>query len=106
MEQSVPDRMGDHRIFRGGHRGRRFFFRGASFCKYVCPIGQFHFVQSLVSPFEVKTRDLSVCRTCKTFDCIRGNEQQRGCELRLFQPKKESNLDCTFCLDCVQGLSA
>ena len=79
------------------------FFRGASFCKYVCPIGQFHFVQSLVSPFEVKTRDLSVCRTCKTFDCIRGNEQQRGCELRLFQPKKDSNLDCTFCLDCVRA---
>jgi ferredoxin len=60
-------------------------------------------VQSLVSPFEVKTRDLSVCRSCKSFDCIKGNEQQRGCELRLFQPKKESNLDCTFCLDCVRA---
>jgi cytochrome c oxidase assembly factor CtaG len=79
------------------------FFRGASFCKYVCPIGQFHFVQSLVSPFEVKTRNLDVCRTCKSFDCIKGNGQQRGCELRLFQPKKESNLDCTFCLDCVRA---
>jgi cytochrome c oxidase assembly factor CtaG/polyferredoxin len=78
-------------------------FRGASFCKYVCPIGQFHFVQSLVSPFEVKTRDLDVCRSCKSFDCIKGNQQQRGCELRLFQPKKESNLDCTFCLDCVRA---
>ena len=33
------------------------FFRGASFCKYVCPIGQFNFVQSLVSPLEVKVRD-------------------------------------------------
>ena len=32
-------------------------FRGASFCKYVCPIGQFNFVQSLVSPLEVKVRD-------------------------------------------------
>ena len=30
------------------------FFRGASFCKYVCPIGQFNFVQSLVSPLEVQ----------------------------------------------------
>jgi ferredoxin len=79
------------------------FFRGASFCKYVCPIGQFHFVQSLVSPFEVKTRDLNVCRSCKSFACIKGNEKQRGCELRLFQPKKESNLDCTFCLDCVRA---
>ncbi|HTD14910.1 MAG TPA: hypothetical protein VK673_07005, partial [Chthoniobacterales bacterium] len=79
------------------------FFRGASFCKYVCPIGQFNFVQSLVSPFEVKTRNLDVCRSCKSFDCIKGNQQQRGCELRLFQPKKESNLDCTFCLDCVRA---
>jgi ferredoxin len=79
------------------------FFRGASFCKYVCPIGQFHFVQSLVSPFEVKTRDLDICRSCRSFDCVKGNEQQRGCELRLFQPKKESNLDCTFCLDCVRA---
>ena len=79
------------------------FFRGASFCKYVCPIGQFNFVQSLFSPFEVKTRDLDVCHRCKSFDCVKGNQQQRGCELRLFQPKKESNLDCTFCLDCVRA---
>ena len=31
-------------------------FSGASFCKYVCPIGQFQFVASLVSPLEVKVR--------------------------------------------------
>jgi cytochrome c oxidase assembly factor CtaG len=79
------------------------FFRGATFCKYVCPIGQFHFVQSLVSPFEVKIRSADVCHTCKTFDCIRGRNTQRGCELELFQPKKKSNFDCTFCLDCVHA---
>ncbi len=48
-------------------------FRGASFCKYVCPIGQFNFVQSLVSPFEVKVRSLDVCTACQTKECIRGN---------------------------------
>ncbi len=37
-------------------------FKGASFCKYVCPIGQFHFVHALVSPLEVKVRELlEVC---------------------------------------------
>src|SRR5262249_56116529 len=36
-------------------------FRGASFCKYLCPIGQFNFVQSLASPLEVKARDPAVC---------------------------------------------
>jgi hypothetical protein len=51
----------------------------------------------------VKIRSADVCRTCKTFDCIRGRETQRGCELELFQPKKKSNFDCTFCLDCVHA---
>ena len=76
-------------------------FRGASFCKYVCPIGQFHFVQSLVSPLTLRPRSLDVCQRCTTHDCIRGNAHQRGCELDLFQPEKRGNLDCTFCLDCV-----
>ena len=84
-------------------------FKNASFCKYVCPIGQFNFVASTVSPLEVKVRDLTTCSTCKTLDCIKGTRApeddalvlQRGCELALFQPAKAGNMDCTFCLDCV-----
>ena len=79
------------------------FFRGASFCKFVCPIGQFNFVQSLASPFEVKVRRPDVCASCTTFDCIKGNAEQRGCELQLFQPRKSGNMDCTFCLDCIKA---
>ena len=78
-------------------------FRGASFCKYVCPIGQFNFVQSLISPLEVKVRDPDVCHSCRTKDCIRGNDRLSGCELNLYLPKKAGNLDCTFCLDCVHA---
>lgn len=78
-------------------------FKGASFCKYVCPIGQFHFIQSLASPAEIRVREPDVCRTCRTFDCIKGNATQRGCELQLFQPRKAGNMDCTFCLDCVSA---
>jgi cytochrome c oxidase assembly factor CtaG/ferredoxin len=79
------------------------FFKGASFCKYVCPIGQFHFVHALVSPLEVRVREPAVCNSCSSYDCIRGNDRHRGCELNLFQPKKKGNFDCTFCLDCVQA---
>jgi hypothetical protein len=78
-------------------------FRGASFCKYVCPIGQFQFVQSLVSPWEVRVRDASQCATCSTKECIRGGPAARGCEMQLFAPRKSGNLDCTFCLDCVHA---
>lgn len=76
-------------------------FRGAAFCKYVCPIGQFQFVGSLASPLTVAARDPAICRTCATHDCIRGSATRRGCELELFLPEKRGNLDCTFCLDCV-----
>jgi ferredoxin len=78
-------------------------FRGASFCKYVCPVGQYHFVVSLISPREIAVKEKAVCRSCQTYDCLRGNEKSRGCELYLFQPKKVGNLDCTFCLDCVKA---
>ena len=86
-------------------------FKHASFCKFVCPIGQFNFVASTVSPLEVAVRDHDVCTRCSTKDCIRGVRDpvaplvviQRGCELALFQPRKVGNVDCTFCLDCVQA---
>jgi ferredoxin len=86
------------------------FFKHASFCKFVCPIGQFNFVASTVSPFEVKVREQDVCTRCHTLDCIRGRREPvsdlvtiRGCELALFQPRKVGNMDCTFCLDCVHA---
>ena len=86
-------------------------FKHAAFCKFVCPIGQFNFIASTVSPLEVKVREPSVCARCRTTDCIRGRRDphdglvviQRGCELALFQPYKAGNMDCTFCLECVNA---
>jgi ferredoxin len=86
-------------------------FAGAAFCKHVCPVGQFNFIASTLSPLEVRVRDRDVCRGCKTVDCIKGRRDesaplvvvQRGCELALFLPSKVGNLDCTFCLDCVHA---
>ena len=84
-------------------------FQHATFCKFVCPIGQFNFIASMLSPFEVKVRDQQVCTSCHTKDCIRGRRDAsnlvtiRGCELALFQPRKVGNMDCTFCLDCVHA---
>lgn len=78
-------------------------FRAGSFCKYVCPIGQFNFVQSLVSPAGVQIRSPAACATCRTHDCIRGRESLPGCETMLYLPRKRDNFDCTFCLDCARA---
>ena len=99
-------------------------FRGAAFCKHVCPIGQFHFVNSLVSPLEIAVRAPEVCASCRTRDCIagryehprgldqgttalrpheRGKLLQSGCELWLYQETKAGNMDCTFCMECIHA---
>jgi polyferredoxin len=95
-------------------------FAGASFCKHVCPIGQFNFTAATMSPTELTVRNVGTCRTCHTADCIKGRYEtpverrlqparsparlvQRGCELGLFLPLKVGNLDCTMCLDCVHA---
>jgi hypothetical protein len=86
-------------------------FKGATFCKHLCPVGQFNFLASTVSPLELRVRSESVCGGCQTADCVAGRQvtpsapavAQRGCELGLFLPAKVGNLDCTFCLDCVQA---
>jgi hypothetical protein len=106
-------------------------FKHAAFCKFVCPIGQFNFIASTLSPLEVQVRDHAVCDSCTTKDCIRGRREpavqtpparsaisssaapsgvasgfvilQRGCELALYLPRKVGNMDCTFCLDCAHA---
>ena len=85
-------------------------FKHATFCKFLCPIGQFNFVASAISPLEVAVRDPDVCSGCRTKDCIRGRRTtvaaggpRRGCEMALFQPLKSGNMDCTFCLDCIHA---
>ncbi len=32
-----------------------------------------------------------------------GEKSIPGCELHLYQPRKSSNMDCTFCLDCIHA---
>jgi ferredoxin len=86
-------------------------FTGATFCKYLCPIGQFNFIASTMSPLELRVKDMGTCHSCRTADCIKGRRMpeaphvvlQRGCELRLFLPSKVGNMDCTLCLDCVHA---
>ena len=86
-------------------------FKGAAFCRHICPIGQFNFTASTMSPTELQVRNVSTCHECRTSDCIKGRYsavepkrlERRGCELGLFLPAKVGNLDCTLCLDCVSA---
>ncbi len=79
------------------------FFTRNSFCMYVCPLGTFNFLYSTISPLQITSRDQTVCRDCKGHECINGSATQQGCQLELFVPTIQSNLNCTLCLDCVKA---
>jgi len=78
-------------------------FPRGRFCRHICPIGQFQFVHSGVSPLEVQAIDTDTCSRCTTHDCLRGNSSEPGCPTDLFMPTKQGNTDCTFCLDCARA---
>ena len=94
------------------------FFTRSSFCLYVCPLGSFNFLYSAISPTQITNRSAQTCHDCVGKECINGawtkNSQtkdslgndkltQDGCQLELFVPTMQSNMNCTLCLDCVKA---
>ena len=79
------------------------FFTRNSFCLYICPLGTFNFLYSTVSPLQITSRNTDVCRDCEGHECINGSSTQQGCQLELFVPTIQSNMNCTFCLDCAKA---
>ncbi|NJN82916.1 MAG: 4Fe-4S binding protein, partial [Caldilineaceae bacterium] len=79
------------------------FFTNDSFCLYVCPLGSFNFLYSTASPLQISARSQQVCRDCVGHECINGSATQQGCQLELYVPTLQSNLNCTMCLDCAKA---
>ena len=78
-------------------------FTESPFCKYVCPLGTFNFVNASVSPTQVTARDAELCRTCQGKECVNGSKGTLGCGTELYVPQVKSNLDCVLCLDCARA---
>lgn len=104
-------------------------FPAGTFCKHVCPLGNFNFALSHVSPAQIAARDPDVCRSCAGQYCVNGRLEDAGgrgtlggpaapllqlaplgnartfpgCETELFVPQVRSNQDCTLCLNCVRA---
>lgn len=105
-------------------------FPAGTFCRYVCPLGNFNFALSTVSPSQIVAVDPDVCRACVHKPCLHGRETYEeptsaagnaafiplaeitspngtgyfpGCESDLFVPTITSNLDCTYCFNCVRA---
>jgi polyferredoxin len=78
-------------------------FERRAFCRYVCLVGRIQGLYSLFSPVEVRSNSADVCRTCKTQDCYRGNEQDTGCPTHLYPAVLKESSFCTLCTECIRA---
>ena len=105
-------------------------FPAGTFCRYVCPLGNFNFAFATASPTQIAAVDPDVCSSCRDKPCLHGRESYveltqakgeaafiplseiqhangqgffPGCETDLMVPTITSNMDCTFCMNCVRA---
>jgi polyferredoxin len=50
-------------------------FPAGTFCKYLCPLGNFNFALSTAAPTQITARDLNVCQSCEGKYCLNGREE-------------------------------
>ncbi len=47
-------------------------FKAGTFCRYVCPLGNFNFVFASASPTQITAIDHDICRACEHKPCLQG----------------------------------
>ncbi|MBZ0304309.1 MAG: 4Fe-4S binding protein [Anaerolineae bacterium] len=72
------------------------------FCRYVCPVGGFIGLYSMMAPIELRTRDCKTCTDHRKKDCVTGNAQGYGCPWMVFPGKLQRNTYCGLCLECLK----
>jgi polyferredoxin len=81
-------------------------FRKRAFCSYVCPVGHLLGLYALISPFEWRADDLSICKSCKTKDCVVKKNHyrltRRSCTSNLYPATIRDNRDCLLCTQCLK----
>jgi hypothetical protein len=77
-------------------------FENRVFCRYVCPVGGFIGLYSLLAPVELRVDDPQVCATHTPKDCLTGNEYGYGCPWMVFPGQLARNNYCGLCVECLK----
>ncbi|MBI5960044.1 MAG: 4Fe-4S binding protein, partial [Chloroflexi bacterium] len=77
-------------------------YKNRIFCRYVCPVGGFIGLYSMLSPVELRVEDQGICASHTTKDCITGNENGYGCPWMVFPGNLTRNTYCGLCVECLK----
>ncbi|MFQ6014397.1 MAG: 4Fe-4S binding protein [Anaerolineae bacterium] len=77
-------------------------FERRTFCRYVCPVGGFIGLYSMLAPLELRVKDREVCQAHKGRECYLGSQAGYGCPWLTFPGKMERNAYCGLCTECLK----
>jgi len=76
---------------------------GKIFCRYLCPIGGFIALYSMLGALEVRPKDREICKKCTLKTCVKGNERGYACPWLISPFALERNAYCGICLECIKS---
>ncbi len=77
-------------------------FERRAFCRYLCPVGGFIGLYSLISPVELRILDENVCKNHQIKTCYTGNENGYGCPWNVYPGAMKLNTNCGACFECLR----
>ncbi len=82
--------------------GLSLYYKRRAFCRYVCPVGGFIGLYSMVAPLEVRVKNPETCERHCGKQCIRGSEKGYGCPWMEYPGTLERNAYCGMCGECIK----
>ncbi|MBI4319786.1 MAG: 4Fe-4S binding protein [Chloroflexi bacterium] len=78
------------------------YFDRKPFCRYACLVGMVSGAYAHLAMLEVRAGDKGVCRTCRTKDCVNGNERGYGCPVSVYPGTMDRDTYCIQCTECAK----
>ena len=77
-------------------------FERRAFCRYLCPVGGFIGLYSLISPIELRIINKDVCKAHDVKTCYTGNHDGYGCPWNVYPGAMKLNTNCGACFECLR----
>ncbi len=77
------------------------FFKGRTWCRYVCPLGSVSQVYARAALWKLRVQD-ATCAECATKNCVTPDASYDGCPMHLTPFAIESVSNCNLCGACIK----